>query len=51
MKSILLTIFANSASIIFALGAVYLALHGKEGWGWCIFASILTAVSIKFKDK
>ena len=37
---------------ICASGAIYLAFHGKEGWGWLIFAAILTSKDITFsKDK
>jgi len=31
-----------ATSIIFALGAIYLAAKGSEGWGWFIVGSILT---------
>jgi hypothetical protein len=28
-------------------GAIFLAYHGKDGWGWMIVLAILTAVSFK----
>jgi hypothetical protein len=28
--------------IVMVIGIVYLMLHGKDGWGWLIFALILT---------
>jgi len=29
------------AAVVFAVGAIWLASMGKDGWGWCIFAAIL----------
>ena len=36
-----LVIFRLLASCIFAVGAIYLASIGKNGWGWCIFAAVV----------
>lgn len=48
METILLIILRLVAGSIFAVGAVWLASEGKEGWGWCIFAAIvLGGITIK----
>lgn len=26
--------------LVFLGGAIFLAYHGKEGWGWCIFGAL-----------
>jgi hypothetical protein len=31
----------NLASLAAVVGAVYLASLGKDGWGWCLFVSVL----------
>lgn len=31
------------ASAVAFVGATFLAYHGKEGWGWLIFAGVLAA--------
>lgn len=36
-------IFIGLASATAFAGATFLAYHGKEGWGWLIFAGILAA--------
>ena len=47
METILLIVLRLVAAGVFAAGAVWLASEGKEGWGWCIFASIvLGAITI-----
>ncbi len=40
MTEQLLVVLRLLASCIFAVGSIYLAAEGKEGWGWFIFASI-----------
>lgn len=51
MKYVLI-LFGEITSISFALGTVYLASKGLDGWGWCIVASILTTQSFKIgKEK
>jgi uncharacterized membrane protein HdeD (DUF308 family) len=30
-------------------GAAWLAYHGKDGWGWLIFAGIVTGLSVDNK--
>lgn len=37
----ILVIFRLLVACVFAVGAVYLASIGANGWGWCIFASIV----------
>ncbi len=37
----ILIIFRLLAASIFAVGAVWLAHDGINGWGWCMVASIL----------
>ncbi|MCX6929263.1 MAG: hypothetical protein NT154_39495 [Verrucomicrobia bacterium] len=43
MKSILLTISANLTSLACIIGAIWLALEDKTGWGWFLFAGVLLA--------
>lgn len=31
-------------SVILAIGAIYLAFHKIDGWGWFLFGSIITFV-------
>ena len=38
---IILVIFRLLAAIVFGAGAIFLIYQGKDGWGWCIFASLL----------
>lgn len=45
MKVAAIWLFAQATSIVCALGAVWLAYHGKDGWGWLIFAAIVTHCS------
>lgn len=41
---IMATIIARGiASAVAFGGATFLAYHGKEGWGWLIFAAILAS--------
>jgi hypothetical protein len=50
METIVLVVARLLAAIIFAAGAVWLASESKEGWGWCVFASIfLGAITIERK--
>ena len=32
-------------------GAVFLAVHEKEGWGWFIFVALVTSVTITKETK
>ena len=32
----------NAICFSFVIAAFALALHDKTGWGWCIFAAIVT---------
>lgn len=40
---------------VLASGAVYLAYHEKDGWGWCLFCSVMlgdvTGSTTKKEDK
>ena len=42
MNRILLEMASNIVSVTFAIGAIVLAYNGSDGWGWMIFASVLT---------
>lgn len=48
MKYIGLELAANAVSIVFATGAIIMAVHGIDGWGWMIVGSLLTTASIKW---
>ena len=47
MKNIILFLVAEMACLASIAGAVFLAYHGKDGWGWLIVLALLTAVSYK----
>ena len=32
---------SHVVSLVFAVGGMYLASTGKEGWGWCFLISVL----------
>ena len=50
MEATALVVMRLVAASIFAVGAVWLASEGKDGWGWCIVAAIwLGAVTIEGK--
>jgi len=51
MKDILIILTCNATSIIFAIGADILSYHGIKGWGWFIFAAIISASIPTFKNK
>ena len=48
MKEVLGALFICAIPISAFVGAAFLAYHGKEGWGWLIFAGIWTS-QIHFK--
>ena len=48
MKDILVLLVSNLASIVFAVGSVYLASKGREGYGWCIFAAIVCSATLTY---
>ena len=41
MEALAIIILRLIVAAIFAGGAIWLAIEGKDGWGWCIFASIV----------
>ena len=41
MKIVGSLIACNLASIVCATAALFLAYHGKDGWGWFLFGAIL----------
>lgn len=45
MQTTLEVALRSLACSIFAAGAVWLALEGTEGWGWCVFAAIVLSDS------
>ena len=52
MDITVLVVIRLLAACIFAVGAVWLASEGKEGWGWCVFAAIfLGGVTIETKER
>ncbi len=36
-----LALAVNVASILCAVAAVFLAYHGKDGWGWFLFGAVV----------
>jgi len=50
METTLLAVMRLVAASIFAAGAVWLASEGKDGWGWCIVASIWLGARCKIED-
>jgi hypothetical protein len=47
MKNIAIMLVAELACLASIAGAVFLAYHGKEGWGWMIVLALATVVSHK----
>jgi hypothetical protein len=50
MEIMTLIILRSVAAITFAVGGVWLASEGKDGWGWCVFAAIVLG-GIRISDK
>lgn len=48
MNRILLEMASNIVSVTFAVGAIVLAYSGSDGWGWMIFASVLTITTKEY---
>lgn len=44
-------IMLNLISLTFAIGAILLAMMGVGGWGWMIFASIITYTWVESKEE
>lgn len=44
---ILTILVLNLTSMICALGAVYVASRGQDGWGWMLFVAVILATTIK----
>lgn len=45
-------LFFNIVSIVLALGALYLAINEKAGWGWFLFGAIICFSPIRsYKEK
>lgn len=43
-----LIVFRLIVAAIFAGGAIYLAIDGKDGWGWFVFAAlVLGAITVE----
>jgi hypothetical protein len=43
-----LIVFRLTIAAIFAGGAIYLAIDGKDGWGWFVFAAlVLGAITVE----
>ena len=40
MKFALALLCANATSIVLAVIAGWLALHGQDGWGWFLFGAV-----------
>lgn len=49
MKLFGLALVANLASIFCALAALFLAYHGRDGWGWFLFIAVLCHAGVEFK--
>lgn len=45
MKMVAIWLIAEAGSIICATGAVWLAVIGRDGWGWFLFVAVCLAVS------
>jgi hypothetical protein len=45
MSSIAIYLIAELTAIICASGAVYLAAHGIDGWGWFLAVTLISGVS------
>lgn len=49
MKYVLMEIASNLVSLAFATGAVVMAVHGIDGWGWMIVGALLTTASVTYR--
>ena len=50
MEAMTVIVCRLAVAFIFAVGAVWLAGEGRDGWGWCIFASIVLG-SVTFSHR
>jgi len=48
MKYLLANLGGNLVSMACIAGAIYLAVHDKEGWGWFLFVGLVCAGSVNF---
>lgn len=46
MKYLLQCLGANAVAIVCAAFAGWLAVTGRDGWGWFLFAAILASVTL-----
>lgn len=51
MKYIGLELAANAVAMVFAAGAIVMAVNGIDGWGWIALCSLLTTGSVKWRSK
>lgn len=49
MKTELLVLFGNIASITCAIAAGMLAYSGKDGWGWFLCAACVLCATVEIK--
>lgn len=51
MKIILILLFGNLVSLGFIALAAYIIYLDRSGWGWCIGAALVTAVTPKYREE
>ncbi len=51
MKYVGLTLATNAVAMVFAAGAIVMAVNGIDGWGWMVLCSLLTTGSVKWQSK
>jgi hypothetical protein len=51
MKYAFIRLFTNLTSLACAVGAIYLAALGITGWGWFLFAAIMTTSYFSSSNK
>lgn len=37
--------------LVCVIGAIYLIIQGKDGWGWLLFVAVLFGAGVSYKDK
>lgn len=49
MSNVFLLIASNITSTTCVVGAIYMAIHDKQGWGWFLFVAAICTHSLSVK--
>jgi len=50
MKTVGLLLLSNPLSISLGIGAVYMAINHVNGWGWFLFAALISMYTFHFNE-